>query len=752
MDGKRLLVLALLFALATAVEPLLAVPPPIGLACPLLALGLALGGTWGRAILVLAGGLLLGRLSAPEPANLTVGRVVEATGRICGSWVPRIAGRSAPLCADLLVQGRRVTVGDLRLRIDLDSPCPPPAPGSRVRVRGIVSRSTGFANEHYVAPGPWRLRVKSPVFLELLAPPSAPARTVATLRRTVRSLFEAPQRVERPGIGLARALLLGDPEGLSERSQLALRRTGLAHLIAVSGFNVSLVAILAAAGGSSSSRRLQLALVSISVSLYVAAVGTSPSVLRAFGMALLALAALSLGRAPQARHSLACVLFALVVAEPAMLREPGFQLSFAATAGLLLLTSRWSERLEWAFPRPLAVALAASLAAQAAALPFSVATFGEIPPAAPLLNLLAVPWAGICLALAFAWTTLAMVAAAPADTLLPILDWAAAPLAALAELPASPLISVVWTGGWIQSLVPAAALVAIGEGGAVLRVAFLTSLLLLQTGGRAASGTEVEVLFVDVGQGDATLLHAEGRAVLVDAGGAPRANLGARLLRPVLASRGISRLEAAIVTHADLDHCQGLVDLAAYVPIDALWAPVGAQEAPCVTALAEATGLEARLLAAGDRESVAGFAFVVLNPGRDPGASSGNAASLVLAVEAAERRLLLTADIDADSERRLAATFGSALRADLLKVSHHGSAGSSSAEFLDAVKPRLAVISAGGGNPYGHPAPEAVARLRSAGARVLRTDRDGAVGVRWTRNGPWRIALPGSPRSRSPGR
>jgi competence protein ComEC len=545
--------------------------------------------------------------------------------------------------------------------------------------------------------------------------------------------------------------LLGDPDGLAPESRLALRRSGLAHLIAVSGFNVTLVAILVAAVGSGLARAARLTAVALALSLYVACVGGSASVLRAFGMALLGIAALALGRAPRALHALAASAFLLIATDPAMVHEPGFQLSFAATAGLLLLTGRWSERLGRSLPRPLAIALAASLAAQAASLPLSAAIFGEIPPAAPVLNLFAVPWAAACLVLALAWVLVALPAPEIADLLLPLLDWAALPLAALAALPPTPLLSVPWTGGLIGALVPAGLIGALGEGGAVLRHTLLGLLLLAQAGGESSRPRAREVLFVDVGQGDATLLRLGRRAVLVDGGGAPDADIGGRVLRPLLAARGLSRIEVAVLTHADLDHCQGLVDLAAYVPITEIWAARGSASSPCLAELARRTRRVPRWLARGDRRSAGGFDFEVLHPPRSAAGGSDNSSSLVLAVDGGGRRLLLAADIDARTERDLIATGPEKLTADLLKVAHHGSSGSSHAEILAAVRPRIAVLSAGGRNPYGHPSEATIARLRAAGTRVLRTDRDGLVVVRWTPAGPWRLELPGSPRRIAPG-
>jgi competence protein ComEC len=217
------------------------------------------------------------------------------------------------------------------------------------------------------------------------------------------------------------------------------------------------------------------------------------------------------------------------------------------------------------------------------------------------------------------------------------------------------------------------------------------------------------------------------------------------VLRPVLARRGITRLRLVVVSHADADHCLGLLDLAAYVPVAEVWAPAGAVAEPCVAALGRATGAGVTARVAGERLERAGFELEILHPAAGELATGDNRISLVLAASAGGRRLLLAGDIDAPVEEKLIARSRSALAAAVLKVPHHGSSGSSSAAFLAAVHPRLAVIPVGSSNAYGHPGPGALRRLRAAGARVLQTDRDGLVALEWSAADPWRLDLPGAP-------
>ena len=736
------------FAAGVGSRFLLALPAAPGPALALALLGLALGGRAGRRLAAAAAGLIVAALGAPPARAPVPGRVAEIAGTISGPWTRRAGGWTSPLLVERLRQGARVTVGRAApgFRVEVDAGLARPPVGARVRLRGVPVRSPGYANAPAVPPGPWRLRVKSARFLVLESGPGALARAAAVWRRRVRSPFYAPGRAGRPGIALGRALVLGDGEALPERWRRALRRNGLAHLIAVSGFNVSLVGLLAAAAGCYLRRLGRLALIATAVALYTLAVGPAPSVVRAAVMALVALAGLALGRVPLARQGLALALVGALAAQPGLARDPGFQLSFSATAGLLWLAPRWCER--WAERRPRAVALglAATLAAQVASLPWSVAAFGDLAPASPLWNLLATPWAAVSLAAALGWTILAAVApAALADLAARVLDPLALPLAGLAALPASPLASVAWAGGWLGGLAVSGLIAAWVEGGRARRCAGLVLLGVTLGGHGRAPAPGFAAVFIDVGQGDATLLAHGEEAILVDGGGAPGFDLGGRVLRPVLARRGITRLRLVVVSHADADHCLGLLDLAAYVPVAEVWAPAGAVAEPCVAALGRATGAGVTARVAGERLERAGFELEILHPAAGELATGDNRISLVLAASAGGRRLLLAGDIDAPVEEKLIARSRSALAAAVLKVPHHGSSGSSSAAFLAAVHPRLAVIPVGSSNAYGHPGPGALRRLRAAGARVLQTDRDGLVALEWSPAGPWRLDLPGAP-------
>ncbi len=276
--------------------------------------------------------------------------------------------------------------------------------------------------------------------------------------------------------------------------------------------------------------------------------------------------------------------------------------------------------------------------------------------------------------------------------------------------------------------------------GALLPAALAVVLL----AGRAAPGPELQLL--DVGQGESVLLRDGARAVLVDGGGWRYGDLGGRVVMPALAALGVRRLQAVVLSHPDLDHCQGIVDLLSYVPVAEIWTAPGWRDSRCVRELLVAPGVRLRVLWAGEAARAAGWSFDVLHPPAGD-RRRGNDRSLVLAARAGGSTVLLTGDIEAAAERRLLRRWGgSRLRADVLKVAHHGSRTSTTAALLAAVEPRLALVSCGPGNRYGHPASEVVARLRRSGALVLRTDRSGAVAVRPEPGGRLRVATRAAPR------
>ncbi len=733
---------------------------PVPLLAALALLALALRRPAGICLAFLSLGLLVAAVRLVLPADPTAGlireRPVEAVVHVAGHWSPDDDGWSAPARVLRLRQGDRVGSPPLEVVVHLPDPeAPPPSFGSTLRLQGYLSRSPGFANRIPVPPGPWRLRVKSRQLLAVEAPPGWVARLSDTLRRRVEDAYRAAgpdSDGDRQGKALARALVLGDAGGLPLEWKRGLRVTGIYHLLSVSGVHVALVAGAVWLLGGFLPRRPRLLLMLAASSLYLLLVGPMPALVRSAVMAWLAVLALLAERPPAAANALGWAVILLVLDRPDLVRSPAFQLTVAATAGLLLvaphLARRWHSR---HLPRWLTASLAASASAQLATLPFALPRFYLFSPLAPLLNLPAVPWTGLALAASLVWTAAALVSSSLAARLLPILDLLATPFSWPSRTPPGiwcplPLAVPAW----------AACLLALGFGLALLLPPRLRALRLLAAAcagaglWAAVSGVGIErrgpeLTMLDVGQGDSILLRDGDHAILVDGGGWDGADLGGRVLLPALLGEGVHRLDALVMTHPDRDHCGGLVDIAAYLTVSEVWSAPGWEPQGCAGRLLSLPGLRHRFLSRGQRLKLGRWRLAVLHP-EPEGHRATNERSLVLLASVHGRRALLTGDIERQSEHELADCCGPELRTDVLKVAHHGSRTSSTPIFLEAATPRLALISAGVRNVYHHPSPEVVTRLQEGGARVLRTDRSGEILLAFGADGKIRITTPGAPK------
>jgi competence protein ComEC len=705
--------------------------------------GLAWGRRGGLLVAWAACGLLVPVVRGTLPAAgaaLDPERPVEAMGEVAGSWRHYPGFSSAPLAVARLRQGRRLAFEPREVFLSLPAGESTPPPGTVLRARGYLSRSDGYWNRLPVPPGPWRLRVKSRRLWRAERPPGPLSRLSEGLRHPLEEVLAAAGP-GHPGAALARALVLGDASGVPVAWSQGLRRCGLAHLLAVSGLHVGLVAGAALLLTLGLRRSLRLAAALGAIVVYLLLVGPRPALLRASVMATLTVAALLVERPPSGANSLALAAGLLALQRPAAVEDLGFQLTVAASAGLLLLAPAFEAR--WALlPAWLRRPLAASVAAQVAVLPWALPAFHLLVPLGPLYNLVAMPWTALCLVTALAWTALALVAPPAALAAMPVLDALAAPFGWPAAVRGTvPLALPLAVGGL------AAAGLALVAAHALLRPRRLLALplallLLLHCPERAAEQPGVAMALLDVGQGDAILLRDGAHAILVDGGGWEHGDFGGRVLLPALLGEGLRNLDAVVVTHGDRDHCGGLLDLLAYLPVPEVWTPPTLPPTGCGGELARTPGTRRRILWAGERARVGRWRLRALHP-RAGDAGRGNGSSLVLAAEAFGRRVLLTGDLDARGEARLLRGEAPWLSCDVLKVAHHGSRTSSSPLFLAAAHPRWGLISVGRHNPYHHPSPEVLGRLRQRGIAVLRTDRDGMVEVAIDPDGTLRVDLPG---------
>jgi competence protein ComEC len=548
----------------------------------------------------------------------------------------------------------------------------------------------------------------------------------------------------RDTLGVVVALVTGDRERLSPELETLYRNAGIFHVMAISGAQVALVLlvlyfVLRRSGVSEVATLWALLLV---LPLYASFCGSGPPVVRAALAAALVLGARLLSLDRPHTNALAFAALLLLLWEPLWLEDPGFQLSFAAMAAILWLAPPLASRL-----RPigiLATPLSVSLAAQAVVVPITAWHFHALTWVAPLASLIAVPLSGAVVILG-----LALVPLADVPILADLLSLGAHAGVALltltariaAALPAATLAVARPSIAWI--LVYYCALVAIRHGRARLSRAGLLSLSTLLAalpfgrGASAAAPGRLQVTAIDVGHGDAIVVSLpEGQRILVDGGGLASTSfdVGSRVVLPYLLDHGGRSLDAVILTHADYDHIGGLSAIVGAMRVGAVWENGANWERPTYRLFrrtARDRGVRVRRLRAGEEFRRGGVLFEVLAASGTSGMEAPeeeNDRSLVLRLTLGESSVLLTGDAGEEVERALLSS-GRAIDADVLKVAHHGSASSTSASFLDAVRPRFAILSARERLGWPLPSEAVLERLRERGIPYARTDHDGAITV-----------------------
>jgi len=743
-----LLRLALPFALGIWLEDRLELAPLAGGALALVGLALwrlrARGrfATLGETLLGLGlGALALGlRLHAPAPA-LASGEPVVLTAleapvvSSSGCRIPVYVHGARPGRALLratgtaceLVPGERALA---RLRLERIRPASNPgAPDTR---RRLARR--GFRRA---------ARLEDGALARIAPTPAGPAAALERTRRAIGAALDPPEAPPRRSGALLRALATADTGRLDEPLRAVFSASGTTHLLSVSGTHVIFVVWLVSAAVAFVCRRVRwLPAVRSARALglgagvaaglgYAALCGLGPPALRAAAMAFAGGIALLGGRREAAWNALALAALAVLALDPAALFEASFQLSFGAVAALL-----W-----WRLPAGFLRGSAhVSLAAGLATAPLAAAIGAPLPAGWLFANALAVPFfsalvvplalAGGALGERFAWGI--ALARAAAELGIRLLEACASPdLLAGPRDPVALALLLALLGFGLRARALGRRVLAVG----LLAAASVAALAALRVeNDRVPVPT---LLFLDVGHGDAVLVRAGPQAWLVDAGTRFAGfDAGRAIVRPALRAEGVHRLDALLVTHADLDHAGGAEAVLGALPVGELWLTREAHAARALHGLRRAAarrGIPVRVVAAGDVVTTPLVRLRALWPPAALRPASTNAGSLVLRVEAADGCALLTGDAPAAVERVLAEA---AQACAVLKLSHHGSASSSDPRLLDALAPELAIASAGlrPGSPLPHA--RVRERLRARSISLWQTRRDGAIRVVLARPGP----------------
>ncbi len=618
--------------------------------------------------------------------------------------------------------------------------------------------------------------------------------SAALVRRSLlRSITHSPLSPEHKA--LVAGILLSEREKIAYAYNLAFERTGAVHLLSVSGLHLAVFAAVLSflSRQLPSHRTLRKAgnlLAILLLWMFALAAGLSSATVRSAVMLTVILLAPVVRRDADPLHSLLVAAFVILLFDPLALYDVGAQLSFACVGGLLLWMTAlrlWLFPLEYEMPRHVRIArnivfvLLTGFVAQAAAAPLTAYHFSLISLIAPLAGVVLVPIAELLLITGLVTTGLSVFFALPdlfwkpLGSLCAVLtkgtQLLAAPDGAAFSVPPPSAINVVafyvvFAGlGLIfraflvrhlwatddKTRSPTGLLAALSVTGLIL-LPLLVVLPPVIASNRERVG-RLRVTFLDVGQGDAAIVEApDGQVVVVDGGGHPGTDErygdpGSRTVVPFLRRRGIDRIDWLAPSHPDDDHVQGLIAVARAFPVDhVLDGGVSDDGSDACARLRELLRQKQVPIMRAQRGVVIPLGkdttLEVLHP-TDPlltdTRSVTNANSEILRLRYKNAVFLFTGDCEEAAEASLLAS-GVSVRADVLKVGHHGSRFSSSAAFLRAVHPSIAVISSGRENNFGHPAPVVLEKLKAVDATIYRTDRQGAIVIET--NGEWIRATP----------
>ncbi len=578
--------------------------------------------------------------------------------------------------------------------------------------------------------------------------------TIASIRAWIASVFDS--KVGGVEAAFLKGILLGDRSEIPAEVKTSFINSGVVHVLAVSGFNVGMVALifLSIFPLFRLGRVSTILLTIVFLFFYMLLTGSVPSVVRATIMATVILLAPLVQRKADVFNSLAFAAIVIFIIDTKQFFNPGFQLSFAAVASILYFYPKIT-RLAHHLPEGLRGSKAfdfvfklfsVSVAAQIGTMPFTVAYFGMVSLISFVANLFVIPAVGIGLAVGFAIAFFSLLSA-----------WITGIYGLAEQFLLSVILKVIAFSGnlsFAYIVLPKPDLLAffIFYSLALLIFNFKEKLLgkklifaLLILGNIAVlrsaflDGPQMQVTVLDVGQGDATLIQfPSGKNLLVDAGPkSPSYDAGERIVLPFL-KRTVNKLDAIVITHPHSDHLGGVVSILRAVPVGKVFDAGHKSDSRLYRDFLETIdelAIPYIQVRAGSTIALTPEARIfVLHPTKDFVQRDSlhyvrdlNNGSVVLKILYGKVGILMMGDAENPSEAQMLSLFGGFLKSNLIKVGHHGSKTSSGEEFIEMVQPPLAAISVGAHNMFGHPSTVVVSRYESHGTRVLRTDEEGAL-------------------------
>jgi competence protein ComEC len=607
--------------------------------------------------------------------------------------------------------------------------------------------------------------VKSGALVEVEARGSLVSEVAASIRAfSRRAIASSVGDWSARAAGIVTAIVIGDRSGLDEPVERRLQEAGTYHVIAISGGNIAILAGLTLVVFRLAGFLGRGAMVTAMAGLvgYGYLVGGGASVDRATLMAVVYLAGRAMDLRGPPMNALVLVAGILLAIDPLSIVDPAFLLTFGATVAIIAVSAEINMRKLPRGAAPLAAMFVASISAEAALLPVSATIFSRVTFAGLALNFLAIPLMAVAqiagmvivplfvasqrLASGVGWFAYlgaeGLVRTADLVSYVPFVTWRVAP----PNLLASALYYLAGLSAWYLwrrrvhvtgSAESRAA--AFARRGATLTVLLSALWIVVEPWTTISGGGDgrLHVTFIDVGQGDSALVRfPRGATLLVDAGGLPGAgsfDIGDRVVAPVLRDSAVRRLGTIALTHGDADHIGGAASAILEFRPWEVWEGVPVPRSEALQAIHESANVahsQSRNVQTNDTTLVDGVAVIVRHPTLPDWErqDTRNDDSIVLELRWRDVSIVLTGDISAEVEREIAGNFPPApLR--VIKVPHHGSITSSSSAFVRALNPRVAVVSVGRSNRFGHPAPTVLQRYEEINAEVFRTDRDGAVMV-----------------------
>lgn len=569
------------------------------------------------------------------------------------------------------------------------------------------------------------------------------------LHYSIQAMLEAHLSISNAS--LINALLLGNRGGLTEDSKELFRKNGVVHLLAVSGLHVGYIIVILFLAGSvlQLNRKIILYLILVGIIFYAALLGWKTPITRAVIMGSILLLGGLTERRSMPLNSLGIAALLILIFNPYALFEVGFQLSFAAVGSILFFNMRYGDLIP--LPNPvnlpkkflrLVIKLSLlTLYALIGTIPLTLFHFNTFSTGAFYLNIIIIPYVGILIALSIIAILFSYIYQPVGAVFFTSLETLSNQLFEVLLFSVNNLSKTVVIGSfpWFLLLSVLGLAITLGFVATVVGrkrvIIFLLLIANIMMWRGAVRFRGSEVIFMDVGQGDAAFIAGyESKNILIDAG---RSDFGVKSgkysITPYLNSRGISRINYLLLTHADSDHIGGVEYLINAFDVDTLLLGVSNPNSNAFTEIvdiAKNRNIPFKKVILGDLIKLGNYSEIqVFYPPRNyitPVNRTGNNSSVVIKYRFANSTILFTADIEAPTEKRISDSELN-LKSNLLKVPHHGSRSSSSELFLEKVSPLDAIISAGENNPYGHPSREVLDRYEKNGIRVHRTDKDNAL-------------------------